>query len=66
MHDTVKYNHAEKETKAIKQCNTAPSSYVYVQASDNTRTFAELKPTFFKLTGMFPGTKAMSVGFKRR
>ena len=28
--------------------------------------FSELKPTFWKLIGMLPRTKAVSVGFKRR
>jgi len=28
--------------------------------------FAELKPTFLKLIGMCPWTKAVSVGLKRR
>ena len=41
-------------------------SYLYRHWMHDALTYTELKPTFLKLIGMSPRTKAMSVGFTRR
>jgi len=66
MHNTVTTITQKKKHKSNKTMQYRTIIKHICNASDNTRTFAELKPTFFKLTGMFPGTKTKSVGFKRR